>query len=67
MPRGDIVGHGSVQHGNCCLGELKIKANMQRCGPINGHGNKACEVNIAGDADKAYVLQMVEINSSVLH
>jgi hypothetical protein len=67
MPHHEIVGHGSVEHGNCCLGELEIKANTQRCEPVHGHGNKACEVNGAGDMDKAYVLLTAEINSSLLH
>ncbi len=63
----EIVGHGSVEHGNCCLGELKIKTNAQWCGSTHGHGNKACEVNGAGDMDKAYVLLMAEIDRSDLH
>jgi hypothetical protein len=40
---------------------------MQRCGPIHGHGSKACEVYGAGDSDKSYVLLRAEINSSVFH
>ncbi len=68
VPCGEIVGHNvPVEHGNCCLGKLEINANMQSCGHVHGYGNEACEMDGAGDADKAYILLRAEINGSVLH
>ncbi len=67
VPRHEIVGYGSIEHGDCCLGELKIKTNTQHCGPVHRHGNKAGEINSAGDAEEAYILLTAEISGSVLH
>ncbi len=67
VPHHEIVGCGSIEHGDCCLGELKIKTNTQRCGPICGHGNKVGEINSAGDADKVYILLMAVFGGSILH
>ncbi len=67
MPHCEIVGYGSIEHGDCCLGKLKIKSNMQRCGPVHRHGNKAGEIDSAGDVDKAYILLTAEISGFILH
>ncbi len=67
VPCHEVVGYNSVEHGNCHLGALKIKRNMQPCGPVHRHGNKTSGIDSAGDMDKAYILLMAEISGSVLH
>ncbi len=68
MPRGEIIGHVvPVEHGDCHLGKLEIKANTQRHGLVHRHGNKASEIDGAGDVDKVHILLTSEINVSILH